>query len=153
MPKRGYARILGPIEAAYKAKFKSDTQRTLKRTNKTGHWISVMPSHVSGTILSWTYFRDAVMLRYARVPSNLPTSCDGCGESKKFDVNHGTILSSIEFRDYLKLRYARLPSNLPTSCDRCGESKKFDVNHALDCKKVGLITARHDQVVTNPEIY
>ena len=22
------------------------------------------------------------------MPSNLPTSCDGCGESKKFDVNH-----------------------------------------------------------------
>ena len=31
---------------------------------------------------------NALMLRYARVPSNLPTSCDGCGESKKFDVNH-----------------------------------------------------------------
>ncbi len=28
------------------------------------------------------------MLRYARVPSNLPTSCDGRGESKKSDVNH-----------------------------------------------------------------
>ena len=100
------------IEATYKAKFKSevdqfpqDTQRTLKRANKTGHWLSVMPSHVGGTILSSTEFRDALMLRYARVPSNLPTSCDGCGESKKFDVNH-----------------------------------------ALDCKKGGLVTARHDEI-------
>ena len=39
-------------------------------------------------ILSSTESRDALMLRYARVPSNLPTSCDGCGESEKFDVNH-----------------------------------------------------------------
>ena len=47
-----------------------------------------MPSHVSETILSSTEFRDALMLRYACVPSNLPTSCDGCVESKKFDLNH-----------------------------------------------------------------
>jgi len=47
-----------------------------------------MPSHVGETILSSTEFRDALMLRYARIPSNLPTSCDGCGESKKFEVNH-----------------------------------------------------------------
>ena len=58
----------------------------------------------------------------------------------------GTILSSTEFRDALMLRYARVPSNLPTSCDGCGESKKFDVNHTLDCKKGGLVTARHDEI-------
>jgi len=44
------------------------------------------------------------------------------------------------------LRYARVPSNLPTSCDGCGEFKKFDVNHALDCKKGGLVTARHEEI-------
>ena len=83
------------IEATDKAKFKTeidqfpqDTQHTLKRANKIGRWLSVMPSHVGGTILSSTEFRDALMLRYARVPSNLPTSCDGRGESKKSDVNH-----------------------------------------------------------------
>jgi len=47
-----------------------------------------MPSHVGGTILSSTEFRDDLKLQYTRVPSNLPTSCDGCGESEKFDVNH-----------------------------------------------------------------
>jgi len=100
------------IEATYKAKFKSEvdpfpqnTQRTLKRVNKIGRWLSVMPSHVSGTILFSTEFRDALMLRYASVSSNLPISCD-----------------------------------------RCGEPKKFDVNHALDCKKRGLVTARHDEI-------
>jgi len=85
--------------------FPQDTQRALKRAKKTGRWLSIMPSHVGGTILSSTEFRDALMLRYARIRSNLPTSCDGCGESKKFDVNH-----------------------------------------ALDCKKGGLVTARHDEI-------
>jgi len=28
------------------------------------------------------------MLRYARIPLHLPTSCVGCGESQMFDVNH-----------------------------------------------------------------
>jgi len=67
------------IEAVYKAKFKSevdqfaqDTQRTLKRAKKTGCRFSAMPSHVGGTILSSTEFRDALMFRYARVPSNQP---------------------------------------------------------------------------------
>ena len=83
------------IEAGYKTKFISevdqfpqDTQRTMKRANKTGCSFSVMPSHVGRTILSSTEFRDALMLRYARVPSNLSTSYDGCGELKKFNVNH-----------------------------------------------------------------
>jgi len=62
------------------------------------------------------------------------------------NLNFIGILSSTEFRDALMLRYARVPSNLPTSCDGRGESKKFDVNHALDCKKGGLVTARHDEI-------
>jgi len=44
------------------------------------------------------------------------------------------------------LLYVRIPSNLLTSCDGCGESKTFDVDHALDCKKGGLVTARHDEI-------
>ena len=47
-----------------------------------------MPSHLDGTNLSLAECRDALMLRYTRMPSNLSTSCDGCGKSKKFDVNH-----------------------------------------------------------------
>ena len=58
----------------------------------------------------------------------------------------GIILSSTKFHYALMLRYGRVPSNLPTSCDGCGKSKKFDVNHALDCKKGGLVTARHDEI-------
>jgi len=67
-------------EAAHKVKFKSEVDqfpqnilRTLKRAKKTGRWLSVMPSRVGGTILSSTEFRDALMIRYARVPINLPT--------------------------------------------------------------------------------
>ena len=120
------------IEATYKAKFKSevdqfprDTQRTLKRANKTGRWLSVTPSHVSGTILSSTEFRDALMLRYTRVPSNLPPSCDGCGESKKFDVNHalnckkGVLVTARhdEIRDELKYLLEHVFSSSRIRCE------------------------------------
>jgi len=67
---------------------KQPTKRNSNPKSKTGRCLSVIPSHVSGTIPSSTEFRDALMLRYARVASNLPTSCDGYGEAKKFDVNH-----------------------------------------------------------------
>jgi len=57
------------IEAAYKVNFKSEvdqlpqnTQRNMKRAKKTGHWLSVMPSHVGGIILSSTEFHDALTL-------------------------------------------------------------------------------------------
>jgi len=58
----------------------------------------------------------------------------------------GTILFSTELRDAIMPRYARIPSNQLTSCDGCDESKKLDVNYALDCKKDGMITARHDEI-------
>ena len=65
------------IEAAYKVKFKSEvdqlpqnTQRTLKRAKRTGCWLSVMPSHVSGTILSSTEFCDAPISTRDFKPSN-----------------------------------------------------------------------------------
>ena len=57
-----------------------------------------------------------------------------------------TIISSTEFHDTLVLRYARIPSNLPISCDDRGEFKTFDTNYALDCKKGGLVTARHENI-------
>jgi len=49
-----------------------------------------MRLHVGGNTLSAPEFGDALVLRYtyARIPSNLPTSCNGCGEDKKFGLNH-----------------------------------------------------------------
>jgi len=40
------------------------------------------------TILSSTEIRGVLVLRNAHIPSDLPTSRDGCGESERFDVNH-----------------------------------------------------------------
>jgi hypothetical protein len=63
-----------------------DTRRTLLRGKETGQWLSVMPSTLNGTELSAQEFRDALLLRHARTPGDLPSICDGCGA--KFDVRH-----------------------------------------------------------------
>ena len=53
------------------------------------------------------------------------------------------LLSADEFRDSIALRYARNPIRLSGLCDGC--SCPFDVNHALNCKKGGLVGARHNE--------
>jgi hypothetical protein len=63
-----------------------DTRRTILRGKETGPWLSVMPSTLNGTELSTQEFRDALLLRYARTPGDLPSHCDGCGA--KFCVRH-----------------------------------------------------------------
>jgi hypothetical protein len=46
----------------------------------------VLPSTVNGTELSAAEFRDALLLRYARSPPDLPSQCDGC--LQKFSIRH-----------------------------------------------------------------
>ena len=57
---------------------------------------------------------------------------------------HHFDLSPIEFRDALSLRYHRPLLKTPVHCDGCGE--QFSFQHALDCKKGGLVTQRHNEV-------
>ena len=49
-----------------------------------------------------------------------------------------------EWCDVLFLRYGLEPPNLPTHCDGC--QAKFSISHTLDCKKGGLVTARHNEL-------
>ena len=49
-----------------------------------------------------------------------------------------------EWRDALFLRYGLEPPDFPTNCDGC--HAKFSISHALDCKKGGLVTARHNDL-------
>ena len=53
-------------------------------------------------------------------------------------------LSAIEFHDVLALRYRHLFLGMPSICDGCGE--EFGIIHALDCKRAGVATLRHDEV-------
>ena len=53
-------------------------------------------------------------------------------------------MSSNQFRDAISLRYGKQPTNLPSICDADGES--FMVCHALNCKKGGLVTFRHNEL-------
>jgi hypothetical protein len=53
-------------------------------------------------------------------------------------------LSPGEFRDALAVRYRRPLLRMPSTCDGCGQ--QFNLVHALDCKKGGLVTRRHNEV-------
>ena len=53
------------------------------------------------------------------------------------------LMSADEFRDSIALRYGRSPTKMPGFCDGC--SQPFDISHALDCKKGGLVIARHNE--------
>ena len=55
---------------------------------------------------------------------------------------NGIELGAQEWRDALFLRYGLEPPNLPHYCD--GRNAKFSICHALDCKRVGIFTARHN---------
>ena len=53
-------------------------------------------------------------------------------------------MNSNQFRDAISLRYGKQPTNLPSICDADGEG--FTVCHALNCKKGGLVTFRHNEL-------
>ena len=59
---------------------------TRARNEKTGTWLTVLPTVKDGNVLSATEFRDGLALRFAREPKGLPPICDGCGS--RFTVDH-----------------------------------------------------------------
>ena len=62
-------------------------------------------------------------------------------------LDYGTALSRTEFRDaILCLCHGLIPLDLPTKCDGCPSTKNFTMGHAFQCKKGGLVLARHDEM-------
>ena len=57
---------------------------------------------------------------------------------------NGTELGVQEWLDSLFLRYGLDPPDLPHYCDSC--NAKFSICHALDCKRGGLVAARHNEL-------
>ena len=57
---------------------------------------------------------------------------------------NGTKLGAQEWRDAAFLRYGLDPPDLPKHCNGC--NAKFSICHALDCKRGGLVTARHNEL-------
>jgi hypothetical protein len=59
-------------------------------------------------------------------------------------VHHGTETSKLEFIDSALLRVGKVPNGLPDTCDGCGAT--FTPEHAMQCKKGGLVTLRHNDL-------
>ena len=57
---------------------------------------------------------------------------------------YGTKLGAQEWRDDLFLQYGLDHPDLPTHCDGC--QAKFSTSYALDCKKGGVVMARHNEL-------
>ena len=57
--------------------------------------------------------------------------------------SQGLNLTKGEFHDALCLRYQKNINNLPSLCP-CG--KEYNVTHAMNCKRGGFITARHNTI-------
>jgi hypothetical protein len=68
------------------SKMSCNNRSTILRGKETGQWLPVLPSTVNGTELSAQEFRDALLLRYARCPPDLPIQCNRC--QHKFSVRH-----------------------------------------------------------------
>ena len=60
--------------------------RRMRRAEKTGAWITVLPSTVNGKDLGAQEWRDALFLRYGLEPPDLPKYCDGC--KARFSISH-----------------------------------------------------------------
>ena len=58
----------------------------MRRAEKTGAWLTVLPSTVNGTKLGAQEWHDTLFLRYGMEPPDLPTLCDGCGA--RFTISH-----------------------------------------------------------------
>ena len=57
---------------------------------------------------------------------------------------NGTELGVQEFQDALFLIYCLDPPDITRLCDGCNAA--FSICHSLDCKKGGLVTARHNEL-------
>ena len=57
---------------------------------------------------------------------------------------NGTKLGAQEWRDAAFLRYGLEPTDLPKHYDGC--NARISICHALNCKRGGLVTARHNEL-------
>lgn len=60
---------------------------TAKMKTKSSNWLSLIPTKKDHFDLSPLEFRDALAIRYHRIPISMPQSCDGCGNDN-FDIDH-----------------------------------------------------------------
>ena len=78
----------------------NSTQRSMDLAQEKGasNWLTTLPIDENGFTLHKGAFRDAIVLRYGWLPSNIPSTCT-CGKS--FTVEHALtcLLGGFEIRD------------------------------------------------------
>ena len=62
-------------------------ENRIQRAKASGGWLTCVPTHLNGTVLSREEFTDNVRYRNGFEPTNLPEFCDGCGA--RFTTEHG----------------------------------------------------------------
>ena len=67
-----------------------------------------------------------------------------CLREGRTAVRNRIELGAQKWRDALFLRYGLDPPDLPHYCDGC--NAKLSIFHALDCKRDGLVTVRHNEL-------
>ena len=72
------------------------------------------------------------------------TTKTGAWPTVQTSTVNGTEMGAQEWRDAPFLRYGLEPPDLPKYCDGC--NTKFTICHTLECKRGGLVTARHKEL-------
>jgi hypothetical protein len=116
-----------------------DMRQTIKRGQDTGMWLSSSPTTVNGTELSAREFLDALLVRFNKMPTDLPTDCDGCYKPfnlhQALECKKGSLI--ICGHNQIKGNLVALAAKAFTTSASCGKltySQTLRTEHCRTCR-------------------